>query len=619
MVETDRAQVSMVVTNEQMQQLPVNGHEEMNAFLRLAPGMFFPWGSTTYPFVAGGSGFYASSSETIDGAPTNNTVGGWAGLNSAPPWDSMEEFRVVTNNASAEYFLGMTQVVMVTKSGTNAFHGSLSEFNRNKAYAAEYVLDHSPKAPYNRNEFGATLGGPIVKDKLFFLGSLEYLTARAPAPLAASQPTAAMKTGDFSTFLNSGQTIIDPLSGNPFPGNKIPTDRISSVASALLGSFANPNTAGVNAAGTGTNYFGVSGNTQYDPRYDGRIDYHPTSNDFIFGAYTQSRQGSGSNGGPGALYGGYTADWGNFKQARFGWTRIISPTTTSDAHFSFTRTVFNNFPTSNLGFDVGSLIPQVNDQCCTTLTGGLKTTPGRPAGGLPVVNINGYTGLSDSTWTSDQEDKLYFSESVTWVHNTHTIKAGGYYWRTRYYWGGMYPNGRGEFDFTGRYTGDSFADFLLGDANHSQRAAAYQFGHLRDNFFGGYLQDDWHATQRLSVNIGLRYDAQTPVQEIDGNQALFVPNINSLVTFSGTNQFPVDAVPRLLNTYPIITSVQAGYGTTMDTYKASYLSDTLSPRLGLAYRRHSGRKDGDSCRRRNLSQVSAVLVDVSQWVAQRTL
>jgi hypothetical protein len=584
MVESDRAQVSMVVTNEQMQQLPVNGHTEMNAFLRLAPGIFTPWGSSTYPFADQTSGFYAGWSETIDGAPTNATPGGWAGLNSAPPWDSMEEFRVVTNNASAEYFLGMSQITMVSKSGTNQFHGTLSEFNRNRAYAARYVLNHDTNTPFNRNEFGATIGGPIIKDKLFFLGSFEHTIVRASSPLVAAQPTAAMKQGDFSNLLATGTTIIDPLTGEPFPNNKIPADRISPVSSALMAFLANPNSAGVTAAGTGTNYFGVSRNRESDPRYNGRIDYHPTSNDFIFGAYTQSRQTSSNNGGPGDLYGGYNADWGNFKQARFGWTRIFSPSTTGDTRVSFTRNSFNSLPTTNLGFDIGSLLPALNDQCCTTLTGGLKSTPGRPQGGVPVLSINGYTGISDGPWNGDQEDRLYFSQNLTKVHGKHTLKAGGYYWHVRYYWGGMYSNGRGSFDFTGRYTGDSFADFLLGDANHSQRASAYQFGDLADNFFGGFVHDDWHATDRLTVNLGLRYDVQTPVHEVNGNQAVYLPELNSLVTFSGTSQFPRDAVPRLLESYPIITSVDAGLGTTTKTYKTSYLSDTLSPRLGLAYR-----------------------------------
>ena len=584
MVESDRAQVSMVVTNEQMQQLPVNGHTEMNAFLKLAPGIFTPWGSSTYPFADQTSGFYAGWSETIDGAPTNTTSGGWAGLNSAPPWDSMEEFRVVTNNASAEYFLGMAQITMVSKSGTNQFHGTVSEFNRNRAYAARYILNHNENTPFNRNEFGATVGGPIVKDKLFFLGSFEHTTMRASRPLTASQPTAAMKSGNFGNLFAIGTTIQDPLTGTPFPNNVIPTSRISPVSSALTALFVAPNSGGVNAAGTGINFFGVSRDSQSAPRYNGRIDYHPNSSNFIFGAYTQSRQTNGNRGGPGELYGGYNADWGNFKQARFGWTRILSPTMTGDTRVSYTSNAFNSLPSTNLNFDIGALLPTLNDQCCTTLTGGLKSTPGRPEGGVPVVNINGYTGMSDGTWNGDQEKKIYLSQSFTKVRGEHTIKAGGYYWRVRYHWGGMYPNGRGLFDFTGRYSGDSFADFMLGYGNHSQRASAYQFGDLADSFFGGFVQDDWHATERLTVNLGLRYDAQTPVREVNNNQAVYIPGLNSLVTFSGSDQFPQNAVPRLLDSYPILTSVEAGLGTGKQTYKTSYLSDTLSPRLGLAYR-----------------------------------
>jgi hypothetical protein len=497
----------------------------------------------------------------------------------------LEEFRVITSNASAEYGLGIDQIITVTRAGTNQFHGVLSEFNRNRAYAAHYVLDHTPNTPYNRNDFGATLGGPVIKNKLFFLVSFERNIVSASSPQTASLPTDAMKAGNFANF---STPIIDPATNAPFPNGAIPSNRISPVAQGLLKYMVAPNSAGFGSAGTGTNYFGNDLTTEDSPRYNTRADYQPSSKDYIFGAYTYSVQGTHDGGGPGGLYNAITNNWGGLNQARFGWTRVISPHTTSEARGSFTRTRFEQIPTSNQNIDPGTILPGLNDQCCVDLTGGEKSSSGRFGGGLPEINISGYTGLTDNTHAADREDYISLSEDLTLERGSHTIKTGGFFWRSNYYWGGMYPNGRGVLDFTGRYTGD--ADFLLGEANDSQRSSAYQFGQFLDNFFGGFIQDDWKATPRLTLNIGLRYDAQTPSREVNNNQAIYLPSTNSLVTVTGTNQFPSAAVSRLLSTFPIETGVQAGLGHTDNTYNAEYFHDTLSPRLGLAYRLTSDEK-----------------------------
>jgi hypothetical protein len=169
-IETERAALSSVVTNKQITQLPLNGRYSIFPLIYLAPGVQNTgyWNNVwaSGGFRTGGMG------STVDGAINLINQNG-AMSPATPPLDSIEEFRFITNNASAEYSFGSAQLVLVTRSGTNQLHGSAFWFNRNREFAAKYALDHRAKPPFNRNEFGYTIGGPIKRDKLFFFHTFE--------------------------------------------------------------------------------------------------------------------------------------------------------------------------------------------------------------------------------------------------------------------------------------------------------------------------------------------------------------------------------------------------------------------------------------------------------------
>src|SRR5207249_11388584 len=178
--------------------------------------------------------------------------------------DSIAEFRFISNTASAEYSNGTAQLIAVTRSGTNELHGSAFWFNRNREFAAKYVLDPRPKPPFNRNEFGGTVGGKITKDKLFYFFSFEQLSLRQWATGTFIMPTVTMKQGDFSGL----RVINDPLAGGaPFPGNQIPAQRISPVSQFFMKYMRDPNIAGTGPACTGVNFIGRYQTSQYSSRF----------------------------------------------------------------------------------------------------------------------------------------------------------------------------------------------------------------------------------------------------------------------------------------------------------------------------------------------------------------
>ena len=246
------------------------------------------------PLISGGV-WFGSTNLTIDGVSDIDTGNERLGP-VVPSLESIEEFKVVSNGASAEFGRGGSQVLVETKSGTNQFHGSLFEFNRNQLLAAKNFFATSlPKPPFNRNEYGASLGGPIVRNKLFFFGAFEGLRRVTAATDITAQPTDAIKSGNFAGL----SPITDPATGAPFPGNQIPAGRISPVAQGLLKFSSEPNLPGA-AGGLGNNFAYNTPTREANDRYSGRLDYQLTSKDRITGRYYFAGDGPYQSGVGGA-------------------------------------------------------------------------------------------------------------------------------------------------------------------------------------------------------------------------------------------------------------------------------------------------------------------------------
>ena len=271
-VNSETATIGNVMESQIITTIPLNGRT-LDRLIRISAGVTSD--SASNPRVAGSS-YWGGIHFNVDGASYNDSGNGGAaysfrnGTSTLPSIDVVNEFKIDSNNQKAE-FEGSASVTIVTKSGTNAFHGSLFEFNRNKAYAAKnFFATGVAKPPYNRNEFGFSLGGPIRKDRTFFFGNYEGLRERFPRTNTLSVATAAMREGDFTGL----PAIIDPLTGQPFSGNRIPTSsRIDPRTQALLKYVPLPNQAGAGPAGTLTNYVVNIANISDINRYGARIDH----------------------------------------------------------------------------------------------------------------------------------------------------------------------------------------------------------------------------------------------------------------------------------------------------------------------------------------------------------
>ncbi|MEK7406982.1 MAG: TonB-dependent receptor, partial [Acidobacteriota bacterium] len=573
-VETERPTLSSVINHTQITQLPFNGRYSLSGLIALAPGV-----QRGGRFAAGGT-FTGGLNVVVDGAVNLDMQNGGPS-EATPTFDSIEEFRFVTSTASAEYSHGSAQLIVVTRSGANELHGSAFWFNRNREFAAKYALDHRPKPPFNRNEFGGTLGGRIVKDKLFYFFSFEQLSRREWATSTQNMATAAMKRGDFTALT----VINDPLAdGVPFADNRIPSDRISSVGQFFMKYMRDPNLAGTGPAGTGVNFIGRNPTVQDSPRIGIKGDYHPTSKDMLSGGVKIFKDGPylRSGGGP-ELYGNFTQGFDQ-RQVFGAYTKVLSPRMTNELRGAVTTPYGYHYTNTLSGeVDPGKIFPTLDGQCCAEKKSPDKDYVGRFGGGLPGVNMTGYRSIfTNGAHAKDNRLDINISDNLLYIRGPHQMKIGGYYYRYQGYWGGIYPHGLGIFDFTGRYTRDAFADFLLGFANQSTRGPAYQFGDFNEKRVGVFFQDDWQVGRKLTLNLGLRWDVETPFKEKKLRQANYVPALNALVTFSGNDQYPPEVVTRLVESYPVITSVKAGLGTTTLTRDTNWKN--FQPRIGFAWR-----------------------------------
>src|SRR5581483_3405223 len=267
-VQTDTSSVESVIDSKQISMMPLDGRTNIFPLIALAPGVQGgAWGFYTPKF--GGNTVEGSYNVRINGTDASESENEYIGIGD-PSLDAIAEFKIVDSMGSAKYGTGAASVIMVTKSGSNEFHGTAFAYNRIKQLAARnFFATGLPKSPYIRNEFGGTLGGPIKKNKLFFFGSFEGLTFRSSSTSESAMPTTALLQGDFSGL----PAIKDPSTGAPFPGNQIDPSRFSSASQFFVKYFDTPNLPSTAPGGLGTNYVVNLGTKQDEFRYEGRGDY----------------------------------------------------------------------------------------------------------------------------------------------------------------------------------------------------------------------------------------------------------------------------------------------------------------------------------------------------------
>ncbi|MEX2261812.1 MAG: TonB-dependent receptor [Bryobacteraceae bacterium] len=565
-VSSETASVASVVDSHSVVTLPLNGRT-LDRLIMITAGNTSD--SPSNPKL-GGSLHWGGNFFTIDGVAFNDLGNGGAAysyrtaLSTTPSIDTIQEFKVETNNAKAEHE-GSAAISIISKSGTNEFHGSLYEFNRIRSLTAKnFFATGQPKPAFVRNEFGAAVGGPIIRNKTFFFGNYEGLRQRTANTPFLSYATPAMRGGDFSGLA----PIRDPLSGLNFEGNRIPASRIDPRSARLLEFVPLPNSPGTGPAGTGQNYVTSVGNIIDVNRYTARVDHQIDSHNSINASFNYSK------GSPYFVYNGGPETFGNFsdggyitKSASLGYNRSISPTTLNEFRYAY----FNHASIrigQNKDFNPASLFPQLYQPL--------------PIGGLPNVSIFGFSGIGDSGG-SDRAPQITqeLTDNFSFIRGSHTFKTG-----VDIAFGRVSTNPSaggsafGSFNFLGRYSNNSFADFLLGHPVSSSRATPGLVNLLYNTRYGMYFQDDWKVSSRLTLNLGVRYTLQTATQERDGSFANFDFGNGNYVIRSENGQLPRLAVPRLLEAYPYVTSEDNGWGSNV------LLSDrnNFGPRFGFAYR-----------------------------------
>jgi hypothetical protein len=515
LVDTDKSDIGAVVENRTIVQLPLNGRN----FIRL--GSLLPGttrgapGNTVVRDRQEGEALTANGQRAefnnymVDGADNNSTITGVAVV--VPSVDAIEEFKVQTANYSAEFGRAAGAVVNVAiKAGTNQLHGSVYEFLRNEKLDARAFFSPG-RTPLRFNLFGASAGGPLVRNKVFLFGNYEGTRERRTGTSGAQVPTEAMRRGDFS-----GQpTLFDPLAldaaGNrlPFASNAIPAARINPIAARLAAVYPVPNLASDPAR----NFLRDISSPRTRNQFHIRGDHHLSSADQLMARVSWTKREDVNN----AI--NYNGDLtrNNHRSGVLGWTHLFSPTFLNEARFSAT----------GYGFD---LVPE---GIGTNFAGelGLPQFGGPDYQRYPAVGVTNLASLGGNSAIPlyRHEYNYQWIDQATWTRGRHTVKAGVDI--RRYGSNNVQPqNSSGGYTFTGAFTAQrgatyrtGFGDLLLG-LPATQRIlipAFFDANRLRNTRVNAYVQDDINLTPSLTVNVGLRWERDGAWTEKNSRWAYF--------------------------------------------------------------------------------------------------
>ena len=606
LLESSRADRGMVIDNARITELPLNAR---NPFMLsyLSPGITYN-GPAIYqrPFDNGAiadwsinGGQNRNNEFLLDGAP-NNSIQGGNNIAYVPPVDAVQEFKIVTNSYDAQYGRTAGGVINVSlKSGTNTWHGAIYEFARRKAFDSNeyfFKVRNQEKPDHKLDQYGGQIDGPVRipglydgRNKTFFMFNYEGYKEATPNPTTYTVPDEAQLRGDFSNLRDSqGRliTIYDPRTGrlegnqwvrDPFPGNIIPPDRIDPMARRLSQYFLRPNSTPPPGADPWRSNFVFAPNLAYDDfrNIASKVDQNIGASTRMFFRYaynkrTETRYTNGITSGPAQdgqlplerLNHTGVADW----VRTVGATLVLNMRSGLNQYLELSRSDPGlSFNPSELGFPA-ALVNQLPNKV------------------FPRINVTDYQAIGRAGRNSETTTVFSAQPNFSWVKGAHNVRGGldmRMTWYTREINGNLFVL---SFDrrFTQRVfnsgdalSGNSIASFLLGAASGGTIDNNF-YPTFRWNYYAPWVQDDWQVTRRLTLNLGLRWDLNSPVfEEADRLNVAFNRDVvNSVSSRIDQQRFPG---------YQVRGGLEFANVDGNPRYPYQYDKNNIQPRLGFAY------------------------------------
>lgn len=563
LIDTQTSNQGQVIESQQINDMPLNGRDVLQlaqlsaGVVPVVQGMSSPasqWtGTATVALVIGGLR-EDDNSYLYDGIETRNAWYGAAGLLPSP--DFVQEFKVEQSGAPAQFGNGGAFVSVVTRSGTNQFHGAAYEYLRNNDFDARNYFDQGGPPPFHQNQFGASLGGPIKKNKMFFFGNYEGFRQISPINMFANVPSDAQREGNFSSDSIQLVNPFDIVNGayQPFVGNIIPPTLFNSTAEKILNYYPAPN--GTYASNQNYHYLAVT--TDNWDQENVRWDYNISNNDTVFARFTNQNQTTSVTDITPSRAIIYPS---NPKNLAVGWTHVFSPVLVNNLRYGWAHTAVGEQRAD--GYNPGASNPL-----------GLIGEVDQPGSyGPPSFSVTNYANPGSTEGTDIVREGLnMWTEALQYQRGRHQITAG---FDIRYEPIFMYEDWAAtNISFNGTYSGDPVADLLLGVPNNGFTALGDPTLNLRMWYQSYYVSDNFKVNNHLTLTVGARWEhTKQPVDtrnrvgsfDLATNQDLSYPDTNVLgLTRAMVKPVYANFSPRLgFNWVPFNksnTDIKGGFG-----------------------------------------------------------
>lgn len=512
-LEQRSAEIGQVIGQREVVELPLNGRNFLD-LAKLVPGVT-ELGTTSQSNGIAINGQRANQiSFYFDGLDTRMEASGKPAF--SPSIEAIQEFKIQQNDFAAEFGRSPSAINLTLKPGTNAFHGSLFEFMRNDQLDARSFFALRVD-PLRRNQFGGVVSGPVLRNRTFFMANYEGLRTRRASTLYQSLPTQAQRDGNFA----GGAQIFDPLTYDAtanrrqaFAGNVIPKGRFGLIGNSSLKYYPTPNTPG----SASFNHVTSASSLNDQDQYHTRIDHQISDRDTLFGRYSYSKSNADT---PSGLP--FTGSLSKGKAHSF---------TIQESH-TFAPTKVNQLRAAWTYYLIDGGFPLTDRNLTQEEFGLLNLSPSTTAYGLPQLVVPGLTTIGASPFNPNgPKDNVYtLADDFSWIAGKHTIKFGvdGRYYRPA---GRVQQTPNSILTFENRFTnqpgtagtGSAVADLMLGfpySGRATQFAESNGWVTLKYYYYGFYFQDEIRLTSKLTANLGLRYEYQTPYYERFGDLASF--------------------------------------------------------------------------------------------------